>query len=92
MMLHIPNRITLQDLLSFIPEDDIPPSVSWVEDRFITLPNDDELIRKPVSETRELLNRAVASIIPPDTSPHSDDIDKLDQFYRDHLKAIHMHG
>jgi len=83
--------ITFNDFLSFLPEDDIPPSVFMGGTTDLSeLPSDDELVQMPVHEARDLLNRAVASIIPPDINPRSDDIDKLDQFYQDHLKAIHM--
>jgi serine/threonine protein kinase len=84
-------EITLEKFLEFIPEDDIQASV------FIggttdpsALPSDEDLVRMPVQDVRKLLNSAVAAIIPPNTTPQSDDIDKLEKFYREHLKAIHM--
>ena len=90
-LIHPEIEATLKDFLQFTPLDDIPASVFIGGTTDLTkLPTDDELIRLPINDARELLNRAVASIIPPDSKPQPDDIDKLEQFYHDHLKAIHM--
>jgi eukaryotic-like serine/threonine-protein kinase len=82
---------TLRDFLEFLPYDEIPASVFIGNPGNISeLPNDDELIRLPIDKMRVLLNGAIASIIPPDKQPNPADIDKLEEFYRDHLRAIHM--
>lgn len=81
----------LRDFLAFNPVDDIPASVfTGQSQNYSELPNDDVLIRLPIDETRRLLNGAIADIIPPHTQPQSADIDKLEKFYKDHLKAIYM--
>lgn len=82
---------TLQDWLSHTPTDFIPGSayigpINNTEE----VPTDDELLNLPVDRVRELLNGAVASIIPPASSPKDDDILKLQSFYKKHIRAIHM--
>ncbi len=90
-LLHPEIEATLKDFLEFTPIDDIPATVfTGGTTDLSVLPVDDELIRMPVHMARELLNRAVASIIPPNSNPQLGDIDKLEQFYHEHLKAIHM--
>jgi hypothetical protein len=82
---------SLKDILSFIPRDDIAASVyTGAKKDPASLPNDDELLKLPIHELRELLNGAVASILPPDKVPAVDDVEKLEQFYLSHLRAIHM--
>ena len=81
----------LEDILGYTPSDDIPPSVYLgAKTDFKSLPPDDELIKLPITEIRSLLNGAIASIIPPDSSPNKDDIDILQRFYSEHVRAIHM--
>ncbi|MEW6079733.1 MAG: SIR2 family protein [Thermodesulfobacteriota bacterium] len=82
---------TLRDFLKFLPEDDIPASVfTGGQTDLGSLPSDADLLTMPVHHVRELLNKAVASIIPPNTTPKTNDIDMLEKFYADHLRAIHM--
>ncbi|PKK83400.1 MAG: hypothetical protein CVT49_08805 [candidate division Zixibacteria bacterium HGW-Zixibacteria-1] len=81
----------LNDCLSYIPKDTIPSSVFTGEERSLgDLPNDDELINMSINDARWLLNSAIRNIIPPDRQATLEDIDKLEYFYNDHLKAIHM--
>lgn len=81
----------LRDFLAFTPVDDIPASVYIGQSqRYSNLPNDDSLISLPIDETRKYLNNAIAAIIPPNTQPQAADIDKLEKFYKDHLRAIYM--
>jgi serine/threonine protein kinase len=82
---------SLRDFIEFIPQDDIPPTVfNGGQTDLDSLPSDDKLIVMPIHESRELLNKAVASIIPPDSIPQQSDVDKLEKFYKDHFRAIHM--
>lgn len=81
----------LEDIFAFIPKDDVPGSVyAGKATDLSNLPSDDILVGQPVDKTRQLLNGAIASIIPPMSNPQPDDLDKLEKFYREHLRAIHM--
>lgn len=82
---------SLKDFLAYVPRDVIPGSV-FTGDRIEAsgLPSDDDLLQCPVEETRRLLNGAIANIIPPDGAPREEDIEILENFYDDHIRAIHM--
>ncbi len=83
---------SLEDILSFYPSDDIPSSVYDKEIHSFDeeLPTDEELIKMPVDEARRLLNESIAKLIPPDSTPKKEDIEKVKTFYTEHLRAIHM--
>jgi hypothetical protein len=89
--MHSEIKMALEDMLSFVPEDSIPPTVfrgpgvSPSE-----LPDMTELIKMPLDKMRELLNGAISSIIPPDKQPSMEDIEALEKFYKDNIKTIHM--
>ncbi len=81
----------LVDILSFMPRDGISASVFLGEQTDYTqVPDDEVLIKKPIDETRSILNSAICGIIPPEEKPTLEDLDKLEQFYNEHLKSIHM--
>ncbi len=72
------------DLLAHLPRDGFEPTVfegSRVD--VSELPTDDELVRMPTEKLRQLLNGAISAIIPKDSTPTRDDIDKLSDFYSD---------
>jgi serine/threonine protein kinase len=80
----------LQDILSFLPADDIAPAVSVGAALAVdSLPSQTEMLSMPDDEMRKLLNAAVLSILPSD-NPREEDLVKLDKFYKDNLKAIHQ--
>lgn len=81
---------TLMDFLLFSPTDDIPGSVYDKKTTTKELPTDEELIQLPVDEARKLLNEAIAKLIPPHTTPQEEDIEKVQKFYKQHIRAIHM--
>ena len=89
--LHNEIKIALEDMLSFIPEDTIPPTVfTGPVISPSELPEVSELIKMPLDKMRELLNGAISSIIPPEKEPTMEDIETLEKFYKDNMKAIHM--
>lgn len=88
---HSEVKEALLALLSYIPKDDIPASVYTGEKTDpLSLPDDSELLHYPVDKVRELLNGAVAAIIPPKSQPSESDVDQLEAFYTKHLRAMHM--
>lgn len=89
--LHNEIKITLEDMLSFVPEDTIPPTVfTGPEISPSKLPEVSDLIGMPLEKMRELLNGAISSIIPPEKEPRMEDIETLEKFYKDNMKPIHL--
>jgi len=89
-MKHEEINFMLNDILGYISTDEIPPSVyTGAMTNPNSLPPEDELIKLPIPEIRKLLNGAIAGIIPPNSSPQSQDIETLKQFYSNHVRSIH---
>lgn len=88
---HTEIRGILEDLLGFIPEDIESPAVYKGEAISLEkIPSVDNLKTLPVSELRQLLNGAIAGILPDDKIPTNEDIGILSKFYKEQLEAIHM--
>lgn len=82
---------SLSDFLAFVPRDGLAASVFTGEKADpSSLPDDEELLRRPLDDVRMALNGAVAAIIPPGGSPTAEDMERLELFYAEHLRAIHM--
>ena len=87
---HIEIPTSLQDFLNYLPQDKLAHSVyDGAPTLPGKLPNDNDLIQMPTEEFRRLLNGAISNIIPPTSSPQDEDIEKLEIFYKQHIKAIH---
>lgn len=90
-VLHNEVEEALSDILSFLPVDDIAPAVFKGEVISVdSLPRPAELLSKPIDEMRRLLNAAVLSVLPSDNNPKEDDLVKLERFYKEYLRVIHM--
>lgn len=88
---HVEVDEILAELVSFTSKDQLAPSIYTGELKNAdTLPSDVELLTMPIDDLRKLLNGAVASLIPPGTTPTESDLKRVDEFYRKHLRAIHM--
>lgn len=88
---HLEVEEALKDILAFLPTDGIAATVyTGPQTDPASLPSDDELLTRPLHDVRKLLNGAVATILPPGSHPTEDDVDKLEAFYSEHLRAIHM--
>lgn len=83
-------RIALQNIFEFLPVDDVPATVLSKAIAEKELPDTQTLLTLPVEELRTLLNAAVYKIIPPGTQPTIADIEKLEAFYKQNLRAIHQ--
>lgn len=82
---------SLAEILAFTPKDTIAGSVYLGRKTDIeSLPTDSELLSRPLHEVRQLLNGAVASILPTDGTPTEKDVEMLGDFYTKHLRAIHL--
>ena len=87
---HTEIESALQDILNFIPLDEVSPSVYSGEEISISdLPSPDDLMNKPVNEVRILLNGAISSIIPEGQTISDDDLTKLENFKNKYIRPLH---
>ena len=80
----------IKDILDFTPIDETPPTVfrgdSGNPDQ---LPVDDELFKQPVEQVRSALNASIAAIIPTGRTPTLDDVEALQNFYKEYERSIY---
>ena len=91
LKMHNEIKMALEDMLSFVPEDPLSPTVfSGPEVTPSELPDFTEMVEMPIDKMRELLNGAISSIIPAEKQPTMEDIEALEEFYKNNIRAIHM--
>ena len=80
----------LDSILSFRSTDEILPSVySGQKYSESDIPTADNCYKFSISELRRILNGVIASIIPSDQIPTSDQIKKLESFYNTYIVQLH---
>ncbi len=80
----------LDDLLGFIPID-LPPPSAFIGEKIDpeSLPSPEDIINFPIEEARTMLNKAILSFMPDDSSLTFEYVIKLEEFYTKYMRAIH---